>query len=78
MKILKDYNNVHMYDITTISGKDYLVKSAKDIASNTIFTRVTNEDLFGILNTFIGQGSRDRMVSKLEQKYCNITKVAII
>lgn len=79
-KIPKDYKNVRKYDIITVSGKDYLIKSVKDTASNVIYY-VTNEDLFDILNTChnsIGHGGRDRMVSELKQKYCNITKEAIM
>lgn len=79
-KFPKDYKNVHKYDVITISGKEYLIKSVKDTASNVIYY-VTNEELFDVLNTChtsIGHGGRDRMVSELKQKYCNITREAIM
>lgn len=79
-RVPKDYKNVRKYDILTVSGKDYLIKSLKDTESNIIYY-VTNEELFDILNTChtsIGHGGRDRMVFELKQKYCNITKEAIM
>jgi len=79
-KYKKDYRNIRKYDVILINDKERLVK-AMNHDNDSIRYFVQNEELFNILHSThiaIGHGGRDRMMTEINLKYCNITKETIM
>ena len=77
---MKDYRTVEKYDVITVNGREKLIRPMKDGAENVQYY-VTTDELFTTLNlthTSIGHGGRNRMLSELKKKYCNITKESVM
>jgi len=71
---------VRKYEIVMVNGKERLMKPVSE-NNNTVLYCVSNEELFDILHTShssIGHGERNRMVTEIKNKYCNITKESIM
>lgn len=80
-KTMKHYRLVRKYDVMTINEKDRLIKPVTDSAKSKVIYYVTNGELFEIIHNAhlaIGHGGRNRLISEINQHYCNITKETIM
>lgn len=78
-KTTKDYRVIRKYDILVMNGKEHLIRPIDK--KNVVQYYATIDELFDILyetHSAIGHGGRNRMVSELKNKYCNITNETIM
>lgn len=78
-KIIDQY--VAKYDVIIIGGKEKLIKPINNNDDGTVLYRLKVYELFSVLyftHTAVGHGGRNRMLAKIKQKYCNVTKKSIM
>lgn len=78
-KTVTNYRLMRKYDVITIDGEEKLIKPIEN--DSDILYYVTVDELFEVIHTAhlaVGHGGRNKMMTELKTKYCNVTKEAVM